>query len=347
MGISTTTPFTVIEDQKKHIHCFNKAFSTNHSSSIHFHGSALGTKLFSPHMILGEIDEDYISLPNYDSFKLRHTFLLLCSQVNFSIPIDGIIGMRKYYSLNQIFDGEQYSLIQYFHNKTKLISQPVFALSYKSDGSGRLYFDKDFDNYPKCNSRYVDMHFPYWNCDLTRLNLGEDSIEIERNSVIFDSCKSVITAPMRAGTVILNKIVAMFGDKCFIENDEMYHFLLCSRYIKFEDFPDIILYMNDIKLVLRWKYLFKDKLYQNSKRYISLLAVEHSPREEENNNWVIGIPGFIDNIIIFNYTDGYVGILPEDIISNKELSLIIYIMLVIISIGGIVLIIIAKAMIIK
>lgn len=346
MAISTTTVFILIEDAINTISCFNQTYSTGNSSSFTNTYTGIGINLFHLQTFLGEINKDYISFPKQDIFEAKHTFILLNGRVDFNIQIGGIIGMRKYYSSRSHFDGVEYSFIDYLYNKVKLISQPMFALRYDSDGSGRLYFDEDFGDYPKCTSKYVYKTYPYWNCDLTSLKLGQDNIKLERNTVIFDSFKSIITIPSRVGKEIMNKIVDASLAKCGIKSDGKYQFIICNRDISFAAFPDIILYMNDIQLVLKWKYLFKDTIYQHKNSYISMVAVDNFPREDDSDNWVIGIPGFIDNTIIFNHNEGQVGILPNGkVYYNKQSRLIIYLMLTIMSIAGIVLIIITKLII--
>lgn len=341
LAISTTIAFILIEDGKKSLHCFNKTFSTAKSTSFYITGTSLGIKLYDPHMILAEVDNDYIAFPQNDSFNSKISFLLLVGKVDFRLPIDGIIGMQKYYSSQSQFDGSQYSLLHYLFSSTKAISEPVFALRYNADGTGNIYFNEDYGNYPRCKSTYKFRVFPYWNCDLNGLYLGQDKIDIEKTSIIFDSFKSIISVPTHVGLKILNEIVKIQGDKCIIKYDLQHQFLLCNKDIVFDDFPDVTLKMNEIDLVLKWKYLFKEKLYQNNDGLISLFAVNNFPKEDDDS-WVIGAPGFIDNMLIFNSTDGYIGLLPGNKFIKHRSRKVIDLMLMMDLITGVVLIIITK-----
>lgn len=279
----------------------------------------------------GCLSKDYLTIPGITPVSQNKIdFLLVDTYKKPFLPlsIDGFIGFGKYYDPFSVFYLNGSNFIEYLYNSTT-ISKQTFALNYTHNG-GELVIGEDFGNYAKCHSKKREINEPNWNCQLNQLIIGDHTIDLIDNDIVFDSVSSLIQLPNNMKiTLIENIIYPLTSGSCYLKEDANYHITICKEKSSIKHLPSLILKINNgVEIIINWDNLFQVTEYKGQDVYISTLVIS-----QERSSWIVGYPGFIGNTIIFDREDYSIGIIrtkTEKIVwkqSPKTLLIIINVLL--------------------
>lgn len=302
LTISSTTSFTTIESINKNpllMRQFNETESiTNNqrrNTIIHF-----SFMYIDAYRVEGRTMLDVITIPSISNSFIGKDFIFVSlkekeslSESRKRLPIEGYIGLiRNSFQLA----GHHFSLVNYLYI-THTIPKENFALSYNNDGSGEVYFGEYFTHQKTCNHNKF-YKWNDWDCLLTEIQIGNERRSNLNKTVVFDSAKPFVQIEGK-GKVILETVQQLYPNKCNWKQSRDQLFLLCQPDINIESLPHIYFRIGDVELVLEWKYLMKETIVDNEPMIVSLLIAKLYPGTDEV--WVLGIPFFMNRIIIFDY----------------------------------------------
>lgn len=309
LALSTTHIDTIIESTNSQM-TFNNQF--NKLASITFERIipriSVGFVFFRNYDIflngIGAKDVFYLPFNSLSDEKLLFTLIENRDQTP-KVNIDGILGLK----LSKESDNSTYSFIDYLY-MTNQIAKNNFALEYTSKGNRTIYLGETYlQNIGYCNLMNERTPFVYWNCGVTKIEFGNILIDSSDDKLEFNSLSSVIVSPYETGIDILNNIIMLSRSNCYYEIENDLLMLMCGNDTKVNSFPNLIISMGDADLVMRWSNLFRITDINGTMVYLSYFIVKTNPTDLI---WSIGVPGFIDNFVIFDVEGKRLGIVNKN-----------------------------------
>lgn len=316
---STNTYFIITQDahstNQDYLNRYDKIKSTTYKSLRHTLGFGVPNDFYK-----GQLSKDIIQIPQLNNHSNETmTFFQLESQNDLEepLPIDGYLGLQMHYDIKDIFKHVRNSFIEHLYN-TSLINRKSFALSINEEGGGIIEFGEDISDIPQCRAIInQDKDSNYWNCKPKFVQMGNLIRFLDFTKVIFNSLSNFIYINWNLGEFhqyILNK----FKDKCHLQEDQPYITIICDRDIDIDSLDDIELRFEDnVTLLIKWKHVFKLIKYKEKEVYISLLVIDKNLSSGLIN---IGLPGFIDKKIVFNFADKSIGITKKALNNSQSNS---------------------------
>lgn len=331
-----TSSLTIIQNEAVNQKLFPNSFNISLSSThvdLHYHLKFKTIK----NKIDGKLFRDLVLISNMPMPEIKFTFLVYQSFHNtLELPIDGFLGLQKYYSEEDVFYSVDSSFIHFLRN-ARLIEKIGFALSYSNKYS-YIEFGELYPRYDKCRSPKSDHNHREWDCRLNEVVIGEIKVNATEQIVSFDSISKTINAPRQFNEYLnINLLKKLFPSQCVRIIFSSKTIIQCEESINIDLIPDITLVMeNEVKLILKWNQIFK-KIRLNKKIvYVSTIVIE----EDNYINWKIGLPGMMNHKIIFDTVDNSVGIINNVADEISLLSQSLYFIVASVLIGGILMLIV-------
>lgn len=312
LALSTTLQDLILESSFSKGKHFNQQYNSSDSFS-YFNAKFRRTMGFplldnKEYYLFGEETRDFIHFPNSKYLKQPLTFVLIESaHTTTHINLDGFLGLKISDPLIESKNNFLNCL-----NDNNLISSKTFALSYYQNGSGIASFGEDWSQYDYCNLTQKSKDTTKWQCELNRLTIDNLNITLQNKIIQFDSVKNAVIASLDTGMLIFEYIINNTSTSCRYIRDKNCFVLLCHVSTRIDLFYDIHLYMNKVEIVIKWSNLFRLANINGTKVLLSSFLVNTVVEEDY---WIIGIPGFIDNTIVFELNEMKVRIIQA---SNAE-----------------------------
>ena len=260
------------------------------------------------------------------------------------VLIDGFIGLIRNYTLKKENYNETFNLINYIYkSKFPNSNSKIFSLNYKSDNNGNIkggeFSINENNKYNKfCiinETNNLIAKDEKWFCVIKYISINNKQLNFTYK-IYFHSLSPLIKIPREAGMFILINMMKKSNNLCkIISEDHANNFLICPFDFNTKKFDDIEFHFDNINYyVIRPEFLF-EKIHFKGK---DILIFKIITFEIEGNDFIIGIPGFIENKIIFDMNNK-IGFIPLFISRKEELNILIkniYIIIIIICILGII-----------
>lgn len=275
---------------------------------------------YQHHALRGIKSKDVFSFPSVLAFPQKMIFI--ASSIESQVVYEGFSG---YFSIKKTHpnikvqpeynEDNIWTTIHKMRNE-KAIATSTIAIQV-SDQGGKFYIGEQFneDNYSKCK---IDSQDTYWSCHISFFAIGNES-KATNTKIYFDSKSHFITIPLIDCLFLYNQIMQLVPGMCRIEEKSLIKIMLCNRTTPIESLPDISIYIDDMKkehIIIRTKHLFTLGVGENEELFISKLF----SKSNLVNEWVMGLPGFKDNLIIFDNENGIIsfGSLKKIAKDNKK-----------------------------
>ena len=336
ISVDTTTSYAWFVSNNLNNY-FNNTFNYN-ASSTNLYIQVINTVLLEGCILTGVFMKD-IPSPFLTENEIEKKFVFgLMKDTNLKNKIiykDGNLGLMRDVPNNNRRGNESMSYMEYLIDN-KAINKQIFSIEYYDNYTGgKIIFGEKYNNNNNktykinyCENSLNKDYNNFWVCHLNYIiynNLKLYAIDTEQ--ILFDSLNPFIISPRESGTFLLKNMLKNNENFCEIVQEESYSFLKCLNNF------DYLNYIYPIKLNIGETniVLFPKNLFINYKNefYICLLIVD----DNENENWNLGIPAFLNNIFIFNQEIKKFGILePNQIYYNLYylLSFIIIILIILI-----------------
>ena len=348
LSIDLTLYYTILQDNDIEHKIFNKNFNKNLSNTFKSNNNTFNF-FFQNFYITTNIVEDEITLKlnNNDNIQIKNKFpfgLIKTDKKMDKVLIDGFIGLiRNYTSKNENYN-ETFNLINYIYkSKFPNSNSKIFSLNYKSDNNGNIkggeFSINENEKYNKfCIINEINNLIAKdekWFCVIKYISINNKQLNFTYK-IYFHSLSPLIKIPREAGMFILINMMKKSNNLCkIISEDNTNNFLICPFDFNTKKFDDIEFHFDNINYyVIRPEFLF-EKIHFKGK---DILIFKIITFEIEGNDFIIGIPGFIENKIIFD-TNNKIGFIPLFISRKEELNIQIkniYIIIIIICILGII-----------
>lgn len=289
-----------------------KAFNKNSSSTLVDQRGIVYTS-YQNNFIKGEYYKDLFYFPNSNNLQLEMEFVLY-DPPGYYIEdnFDGFFGFKK--QKENDIENTIWNILEYMHNN-KQIESPLIGVTYNKQG-GYLYIGEEFNqgNYTKCNSSQFGS---LWSCSMSSIQMMNYSYSFPF-LVLFNSIYQVITGPKKQVVFIYDTIMKLYPDTCYIHNDLSQSLLVCDLNLDINRIPDIRFYLPTGKaFIIQAKNVFEKIIIDSKEKYISTIICNNIGQI----NWAIGVPGFMDNMLIFNNNDSTIGFYQIEQNSNHNNSL--------------------------
>ena len=348
LSIDLTLYYTILQDNDIEHKIFNKNFNKNLSNTFKSNNNTFNF-FFQNFYITTNIVEDEITLKlnNNDNIQIKNKFpfgLIKTDKKMDKVLIDGFIGLIRNYTLKKDNYNETFNLINYIYkSKFPNSNSKIFSLNYKSDNNGNIkggeFSINEHDKYNKfCiinETNNLIAKDEKWFCVIKYISINNKQLNFTYK-IYFHSLSPLIKIPREAGMFILINMMKKSNNLCkIISEDNTNNFLICPFDFNTKKFDDIEFHFDNINYyVIRPEFLF-EKIHFKGK---DILIFKIITFEIEGNDFIIGIPGFIENKIIFD-TNNKIGFIPLFISRKEELNIQIkniYIIIIIICILGII-----------
>ena len=348
LSIDLTLYYTILQDNDIEHKIFNKNFNKNLSNTFKSNNNTFNF-FFQNFYITTNIVEDEITLKlnNNDNIQIKNKFpfgLIKTDKKMDKVLIDGFIGLIRNYTLKKENYNETFNLINYIYkSKFPNSNSKIFSLNYKSDNNGNIkggeFSINENNKYNKfCiinETNNLIAKDEKWFCVIKYISINNKQLNFTYK-IYFHSLSPLIKIPREAGMFILINMMKKSNNLCkIISEDNTNNFLICPFDFNTKKFDDIEFHFDNINYyVIRPEFLF-EKIHFKGK---DILIFKIITFEIEGNDFIIGIPGFIENKIIFD-TNNKIGFIPLFISRKEELNILIkniYIIIIIICILGII-----------
>ena len=348
LSIDLTLYYTILQDNDIEHKIFNKNFNKNLSNTFKSNNNTFNF-FFQNFYITTNIVEDEITLKlnNNDNIQIKNKFpfgLIKTDKKMDKVLIDGFIGLIRNYTLKKENYNETFNLINYIYkSKFPNSNSKIFSLNYKSDNNGNIkggeFSINENDKYNKfCiinETNNLIAKDEKWFCVIKYISINNKQLNFTYK-IYFHSLSPLIKIPREAGMFILINMMKKSNNLCkIISEDNTNNFLICPFDFNTKKFDDIEFHFDNINYyVIRPEFLF-EKIHFKGK---DILIFKIITFEIEGNDFIIGIPGFIENKIIFDMNNK-IGFIPLFISRKEELNILIkniYIIIIIICILGII-----------
>jgi hypothetical protein len=348
LSIDLTLYYTILQDNDIEHKIFNKNFNKNLSNTFKSNNNTFNF-FFQNFYITTNIVEDEITLKlnNNDNIQIKNKFpfgLIKTDKKMDKVLIDGFIGLIRNYTLKKENYNETFNLINYIYkSKFPNSNSKIFSLNYKSDNNGNIkggeFSINENEKYNKfCIINEINNLIAKdekWFCVIKYISINNKQLNFTYK-IYFHSLSPLIKIPREAGMFILINMMKKSNNLCkIISEDNTNNFLICPFDFNTKKFDDIEFHFDNINYyVIRPEFLF-EKIHFKGK---DILIFKIITFEIEGNDFIIGIPGFIENKIIFD-TNNKIGFIPLFISRKEELNIQIkniYIIIIIICILGII-----------
>lgn len=348
LSIDLTLYYTILQDNDIEHKIFNKNFNKNLSNTFKSNNNTFNF-FFQNFYITTNIVEDEITLKlnNNDNIQIKNKFpfgLIKTDKKMDKVLIDGFIGLIRNYTLKKENYNETFNLINYIYkSKFPNSNSKIFSLNYKSDNNGNIkggeFSINENEKYNKfCiinETNNLIAKDEKWFCVIKYISINNKQLNFTYK-IYFHSLSPLIKIPREAGMFILINMMKKSNNLCkIISEDNTNNFLICPFDFNTKKFDDIEFHFDNINYyVIRPEFLF-EKIHFKGK---DILIFKIITFEIEGNDFIIGIPGFIENKIIFD-TNNKIGFIPLFISRKEELNIQIkniYIIIIIICILGII-----------
>jgi hypothetical protein len=348
LSIDLTLYYTILQDNDIEHKIFNKNFNKNLSNTFKSNNNTFNF-FFQNFYITTNIVEDEITLKlnNNDNIQIKNKFpfgLIKTDKKMDKVLIDGFIGLIRNYTLKKENYNETFNLINYIYkSKFPNSNSKIFSLNYKSDNNGNIkggeFSINENEKYNKfCIINEINNLIAKdekWFCVIKYISINNKQLNFTYK-IYFHSLSPLIKIPREAGMFILINMMKKSNNLCkIISEDNTNNFLICPFDFNTKKFDDIEFHFDNINYyVIRPEFLF-EKIHFKGK---DILIFKIITFEIEGNDFIIGIPGFIENKIIFD-TNNKIGFIPLFISRKEELNILIkniYIIIIIICILGII-----------
>lgn len=348
LSIDLTLYYTILQDNDIEHKIFNKNFNKNLSNTFKSNNNTFNF-FFQNFYITTNIVEDEITLKlnNNDNIQIKNKFpfgLIKTDKKMDKVLIDGFIGLIRNYTLKKENYNETFNLINYIYkSKFPNSNSKIFSLNYKSDNNGNIkggeFSINENEKYNKfCiinETNNLIAKDEKWFCVIKYISINNKQLNFTYK-IYFHSLSPLIKIPREAGMFILINMMKKSNNLCkIISEDNTNNFLICPFDFNTKKFDDIEFHFDNINYyVIRPEFLF-EKIHFKGK---DILIFKIITFEIEGNDFIIGIPGFIENKIIFDMNNK-IGFIPLFISRKEELNILIkniYIIIIIICILGII-----------
>ena len=348
LSIDLTLYYTILQDNDIEHKIFNKNFNKNLSNTFKSNNNTFNF-FFQNFYITTNIVEDEITLKlnNNDNIQIKNKFpfgLIKTDKKMDKVLIDGFIGLIRNYTLKKENYNETFNLINYIYkSKFPNSNSKIFSLNYKSDNNGNIkggeFSINENNKYNKfCiinETNNLIAKDEKWFCVIKYISINNKQLNFTYK-IYFHSLSPLIKIPREAGMFILINMMKKSNNLCkIISEDNTNNFLICPFDFNTKKFDDIEFHFDNINYyVIRPEFLF-EKIHFKGK---DILIFKIITFEIEGNDFIIGIPGFIENKIIFDMNNK-IGFIPLFISRKEELNILIkniYIIIIIICILGII-----------
>ena len=348
LSIDLTLYYTILQDNDIEHKIFNKNFNKNLSNTFKSNNNTFNF-FFQNFYITTNIVEDEITLKlnNNDNIQIKNKFpfgLIKSDKKMDKVLIDGFIGLIRNYTLKKENYNETFNLINYIYkSKFPNSNSKIFSLNYKSDNNGNIkggeFSINENNKYNKfCiinETNNLIAKDEKWFCVIKYISINNKQLNFTYK-IYFHSLSPLIKIPREAGMFILINMMKKSNNLCkIISEDNTNNFLICPFDFNTKKFDDIEFHFDNINYyVIRPEFLF-EKIHFKGK---DILIFKIITFEIEGNDFIIGIPGFIENKIIFDMNNK-IGFIPLFISRKEELNILIkniYIIIIIICILGII-----------
>ena len=348
LSIDLTLYYTILQDNDIEHKIFNKNFNKNLSNTFKSNNNTFNF-FFQNFYITTNIVEDEITLKlnNNDNIQIKNKFpfgLIKTDKKMDKVLIDGFIGLIRNYTLKKENYNETFNLINYIYkSKFPNSNSKIFSLNYKSDNNGNIkggeFSINENNKYNKfCiinETNNLIAKDEKWFCVIKYISINNKQLNFTYK-IYFHSLSPLIKIPREAGMFILINMMKKSNNLCkIISEDNTNNFLICPFDFNTKKFDDIEFHFDNINYyVIRPEFLF-EKIHFKGK---DILIFKIITFEIEGNDFIIGIPGFIENKIIFEMNNK-IGFIPLFISRKEELNILIkniYIIIIIICILGII-----------
>ena len=106
--------------------------------------------------------------------------------------------------------------------------------------------------------------------------------------------------------MIFSHIVSKSKDKCYIHIDKVDLILVCHHDVDISTLPNIVIYRDSDKLILKWKDLMDYK--KNENVFVSKLVGNRIGLV----SWIVGTPILNGNMLIFDKEENSIGFINID-----------------------------------
>lgn len=316
--ISTTMLMTYIEDVSSQTKFYNRQYNSSLSPSSEKGISSMGTPLLNDYFFGGFLKEaiNISSNSNSNDINSHNSSLINDTRLQFFLfdhsktpinhPYDGFLGLRKHSDLRiaRQLTAEN-SLLSYLY-LTKQITHINFAFKYDhQNGGGYIAIDvsPEYKNKaPKCSTNSTVINSNLWSCLINEISIGDKVYSLNNEIISFNSLSSLVIIPNASGMPLFQYIIHLTESKCQLINENAYKIIICDDDVRIESFPDIHFRIEEVDLKIKWTNLMKKGRYKNEPKYISTIAIL-SVTNVRIQDWVIGLPGFIDYEYIFDQED--------------------------------------------
>lgn len=316
LALGTSCSFSVLESSESKELMLNTQFNPRRSSSFtdNIQNRKIGGFLMgiSYYYFDGFLSGDVLTIPiETEKSTIPFKFVLKTSDKKYPhLNFDGFLGLQKVIDNMQYFGDSQFSLMENLI-RSKYITKKSFGIEYNSQG-GRILFGEEeyYANYKKCNSS-TSYRFQYkWDCSLNEIRIGKTikTIPITTRAT-FEAMESFIFAHETAGgDFVLEYIIKHYPTYCRPQKQKNNTVIICNEDTDIASIPDLILRMNETQLVIQWVNVFKMTEIDGVKKYIGAFIVGNVVDYLNRDHWSIGVPGFIDNSILFDHDNNSIGV---------------------------------------
>jgi hypothetical protein len=255
----------------------------------------------------GYLFKDIVSLTNEIDKNLQPMNMLATTSLvsEQHVGFDGIIGLSRVYSKEDITTQPEFSFIQHLYDQG-LINHKVFSFKSIGEDKGKFYigdYPSDFNTgYGKCETidRTTNKHL--WTCKLSHVLIGEYDKEAFNNKALsdesefwIDSGGHLIVAPGSALDYFEKNYAShLYEQGCTWEDESGAIQFICPNVMNYSRLPSFSFFFNGSSLKIIPRHLFM----QHEKKADKLLFVIAFIKQL--NFWLVGQPVFYDNHILFD-----------------------------------------------
>lgn len=189
--------------------------------------------------------------------------------------------------------------------KKEVIVNKKFALTFHQNHPRFILGYNEKKHYDKCNMKLIDFDQHKWKCKISYLLMGNQQMYLF-NEFYFDTLSHFITIPSIQASVIFSHIVSKSKDKCYIHIDKVDLILVCHHDADISTLPNIVIYRDSDKLILKWKDLMDYN--KNENVFVSKLVANRIGLV----SWIVGTPILNGNMLIFDKEENSIGFINID-----------------------------------
>lgn len=312
LAITTESAYSFLAN-KSDEPVFRNPFDVNQSSTVN--EIPLSTRImvyYQFYMIKGRVVKDYFSFKDNTSSSINPiSFVLLEEYESITqVPYDGFIGMGRdnnpFYLKDSNYIDEAISLSFNLYDSFGIKgSNRQFALRYYFNYTGEFFLNENFDisaSYCKVPRKEKTK----WFCEARSLQIANESFVFrEAKNAFFYSTGNIVSIPLRYSEKITKHILTKSNGLCRMDTINEVGIFFCDPSMDLSQLSDVEIVFSHGRLTMKWCNLMRIIAYERKQMYISLLIVE--------SNWYdaieIGIPAFLDNLIVFDAHNERIGFL--------------------------------------